>query len=173
MDNNNSNSAFVIASYNRNVGINREQNTQSVIGEFNGDGKPDILSIVGTNGKFIYPKPYKEDHYLTKVVNGLGAESKVNYKLTYGRSSAYEYDQVGVPPGQGVNGNPYNVLNTPMYLVDNLSESNGIGGYSTTYLSYEDAAYHPHRGFLGLRKLLQTPLQVSQILPIQILILHC
>lgn len=156
LDNTNSLSAFSIFNYSANTSINRNQTVQSVFGDFNFDGKPDIFSITGTTAKIIYVKPDKEENLMVQSTNGLGAVSNFSYQKGYNRSSVYDYDNISVPLGQGVNGNPYTVLKTPMYVLNTLTEPNGTGAYKYTYMQYEDAMYHSLRGFLGFKKVTAT-----------------
>ena len=155
--------SFTWESYYTPVSINGSIQANTVIGDFNGDGKPDIFSINSSSmGTFIYPKPFKEERFLTNVVNGLGAQEGFNYSLTndgsaYSRSWYYEYDTYGIPIGSGINGNPYNVLSAPIYVVNQSYRSNGIGSnLNYTYYNYLDAAYHRTRGFLGYKQVSST-----------------
>ncbi|MEJ7673308.1 MAG: FG-GAP-like repeat-containing protein [Chitinophagaceae bacterium] len=153
LDYNNTSTAFSIYTYGYNAGINRSQTVQSVIGDLNFDGKPDIFSINGNNAKIIYPKPDKEENLMVSSTNGLGAQTQYNYSKGYNRSATYDYDDPLAPLGQGVNGNPYTVLKSPMYVVSEVLEPNGWSGwYNYTSIQYEDAMYHPFKGFLGFKK---------------------
>ncbi len=152
LDNGNSATAFTTYNYSSPTSINRNQAVQSVFGDFNFDGKPDIFSINGTTAKIIYPKPLKEDNLMVSTTNGLGAQTSFYYSQGYNRSAAYQYDNPSTPLGQGANGNPYTVLKTPMYVVNTLAEPNGLGGSTYINTVYEDAMYHPLRGFLGFKK---------------------
>lgn len=152
LDYNNSTTAFTIYTYGYNAGINRGQTVPSVIGDLNFDGKPDIFSINGSNAKIIYPRPDKEENLMVSTTNGLGAQTQFSYNKGYNRSALYDYDDINAPLGQGVNGNPYAVLKTPMYVANYLMEPNGLGYYNYTSFQYEDAMFHPYRGFLGFKK---------------------
>jgi RHS repeat-associated protein len=153
LNNNNSTSAFSIYDYTANSSINKDKTVQSVVGDFNSDGEPDILSIKGPTGKFIYPRPFKEENLMTSITNGLGAQTSLSYVNACLRSDTYEYDNASAPIGQGANGNPYTVLKKPMYVFNTLAEPNGLGEYKYTTMWYEDAMYHPLRGFLGFKKI--------------------
>jgi len=152
LDNSNSASAFTYYNYYANSTVNRNQSVQQVMGDFNFDGKPDILSINGTSAKIVYTKPDKEENLMVNATNGVGAQTRFFYTKGTNRSSLYQHDNSSVPIGQGANGNPYTVIKAPMYLVNTLQEPNGIGGYNATSLQYEDAMFHPLRGFLGFKK---------------------
>jgi len=73
--------SFVLESYSVSQGnLNGSTSANTVVGDFNGDGKPDILGVNNSNkGAFIYPKPFKEELFLTKAVNGLGVEENFSY----------------------------------------------------------------------------------------------
>lgn len=156
LDNTTSLSAFSIYSYFSNTSINSDETVQSVIGDLNFDGKPDIFSIRDSTAKIIYVKPEKEENLMVSTTNGLGAQTAFNYTKGYDRSFLYEYDKVFVPISEGVNGHPYTVLKTPMNVLSTLITPNGLGGYKYTYLQYEDAMYHPLKGFLGFKKVSST-----------------
>lgn len=155
--------SFLIENYELAVSTNGAPDANTVVGDFNGDGKADILGVnSGSYGRFIYPRPFKEQRNLTKVVNGLGAQEGYNYLLTnqssiYSRSGIYEYDIRGTGIGMGANGNPYNVVSSPVYVVSQSYRSNGISnGINYTAYQYTDMAHHPVRGFLGFKKVSST-----------------
>lgn len=155
--------SFLIESYDQAVSTNGSVDANTVVGDFNGDGKADILGINnGSYGRFIYPRPFKEQRYLVKAVNGLGAQEGFEYLLTnqsgiYSRSAAYEYDTRGVAIGTAANGNPYNVLSIPTYVVSQSYRSSGINnGLNYIGFQYTDLAFHRIRGFLGFKKVSST-----------------
>jgi RHS repeat-associated protein len=155
--------SFLIENYDQAVSTNGAPDANTVVGDFNGDGKADILGVNSSSyGRFIYPRPFKEQRYLTKVVNGLGAQEGFNYLLTnqsgiYTRSGIYEYDIRGTGIGMAANGNPYNVLSAPTYVVSQSYRSNGINtGLNYTGYQYADMALHRIRGFLGFKKVSST-----------------
>jgi RHS repeat-associated protein len=150
--------SFTVESYYSTYGINGSMQANTVAGDFNGDGKPDILGInASSQGRFIYPRPFKEERFMTSAVNGLGGQQGFSYTLTndgvtYNRSVNYQYDVSGTPIGSSANGNPYNVLSIPLYVVNQSFQSDGIGGMHYNYYQYADAAFHRIRGFLGYKK---------------------
>lgn len=152
LDNSNSTTAFSIYDYTANASINKDQTVQSVFGDFNFDGKPDIFSIKGTKATIVYPAPDKEDNLMVSNTNGLGGQTTFYYSKGYNRSSLYDYDNPTLPLGQGANGNPYTVLKKPLYVLNTIIAPNGTGSYKYTSMQYEDAMYHPLRGFLGFKK---------------------
>ncbi|MEO8820899.1 MAG: FG-GAP-like repeat-containing protein [Ginsengibacter sp.] len=156
LDNSNSTSVFTIYDYSANASVNKDQTFESVFGDFNFDGKPDIFSIKGTSGTIIYPQPNKEENLMVSETNGLGATTTFNYSLGYNRSALYDYDNPSAPLNQGANGNPYTVLKTPLYVVNSIVQPYGTGLYKYNYMGYEDAMYQPLRGFLGFKKVTST-----------------
>ncbi|MDR0248033.1 MAG: hypothetical protein LBI16_06560, partial [Burkholderiales bacterium] len=105
-----------------------------VIGDFNGDGKTDILRIdadgrgmIGYSGGAI---PGKPADVVTKITTGLGAITNIDYapitdsnvhKKSEGASAAYrEID-----------------IQSPLFVVKQTSAGNGIGGWLTTRYFYE------------------------------------
>ncbi|WP_158563383.1 FG-GAP-like repeat-containing protein [Chitinophaga silvatica] len=148
--------------YNQNVSINGSEDGNTVVGDFNGDGKPDIFGVnSGAYGRFIYPRPFKEEKLLTTVYDGLGASTRFNYSLlnqtgSYNRTYEYEYDVNGTPIGNGQNGKPYNVMNIPMYVVTQSYKSNGSSSQFNFYHNYTNAVFHRIRGFLGFKKIAST-----------------
>lgn len=152
--------SFVPAEHHtQSVSTNGSELANTVTGDFNGDGKADIMGVNNSSvGRFIYPQPFREDRLLTRVFNGLGAQEGFVYGLTNdgavcSRSGAFEYDVQGIPFGTGPNGHPYNVLSTPIYVVKEAYRSNGIGTLNYTYYNYMDPASHRIRGFLGFGKM--------------------
>lgn len=150
--------SFVWEVYYAAVSTNGSMSSNTVVGDFNGDGKADMLGINdNSDGRFIYPRPGREDNFLVKATDGLGAQQTFTYGLItdgygglYERSWNYLYDVYGTPIGEGVNGNPYNVLFSPLYVVSEKAQSNGLGaGTSYTYYHYKDAIYSRKKGFLG------------------------
>lgn len=144
--------------FTRYVNINSYDYSYPVSGDYNGDGKTDMLTLNNGNGRFIYPKPFREERLLSKITNGLGAEINFNYQLltsgnVYSRSVNYTYDSINTPIFQGRNGNPYSVFTSPFYVLSSQSAPNGIGGTADISYTYQDAVMHRQgRGFLGFKK---------------------
>ena len=159
----NSTAVFTAVTYTKAEGINRSTVAQTIQGDFNGDGKSDMLSLTGTSGRFIYPKPFKEDRLMAKSTDGFGNQTSYNYGLwtdnnlaVYQRSVIYEYDNPNTPPGQQINGNPYAVIKAPIYALSTITFPDGIGGTAVTAYSYKDAAVSSIRGFLGFKEITET-----------------
>jgi YD repeat-containing protein len=127
-----------------------------VEGDFNGDGRTDILNSVNIlgSGDFIYFKPNGEERLLQKVTDGHNTTTAFDYKLLTDKSEyPYVYDRV-VSLDDPVNLNPYNYVQLPMYVVSSVTSPDGIGGTNSTSFYYEDAVVHrAAKGFLGFRKI--------------------
>lgn len=149
---------FTNETFLQSVSINSYDYSYPVAGDYNADGKTDMLTLNNGNGRFIYPKPFREERLLSKITNGLGAEINFNYELltssnVYSRSTNYTYDSVNTPIGEGRNGNPYSVFTSPFYVLASQNAPNGIGGTSSISYTYQDAVMHRQgRGFLGFKK---------------------
>ena len=126
-----------------------------IIGDFNGDGRSDYL-LVDANG---YPYQYAMTDngsmadLLSSIVTGLGATTSISYQpLT--SSSVYSRDTNATYPVQD--------FQAPIYVVSQVSTSNGIGGtYSSSY-SYAGAKLDlTGRGFLGFRQMTMKDLQTA------------
>lgn len=149
---------FTNETFAQSVSINSYDYSYPVAGDYNGDGKTDMLTLNNGNGRFIYPKPFREERLLSKITNGLGAEINFNYELltsgnVYSRSVNYIYDSINTPIGEGRNGNPYSVFTSPFYVLSSQNAPNGIGGTANISYTYQDAVLQRDgRGFLGFKK---------------------
>ena len=156
----NSNDAFYIENSSQNVSINKVVKAETVTGDFNGDGKSDIISI-NTHSRFIYPKPKKETRFLSKAINGLSQVEQFKYGLSSDNLALYErtnrYDVPGNPSNGGGGRGPvpinYSTVTSPFYLLSDYSVSDeNLNILSSNTFKYTDAAYFPSRGFLGFVK---------------------
>lgn len=119
------------------------------LGDFNGDGKMDLLCTsnwFGSNwsGYQLYLMPSDFNNLLTKVTDGMGNTTEVEYKylsdasvFTPGTNSEYPLASVG----------------STWPVVASVSTPNGIGGTDVTSYAYEHALFHKMgRGMLGFEK---------------------
>ncbi len=131
------------------------------LGDFNGDGKTDVLWIMADQyGRAIgapYMQTWLTDGVGTDLLNaattGIGATTSITYEpLT--NSTVYTKDNTAAYPLID--------LQTPLYVTSRVDAANGIGGtYSSTY-SYAGAKLDlSGRGFLGFRQKTVTDLQTS------------
>lgn len=150
--------SFTNETYSKSESINSDLISYPVSGDYNGDGKTDMLTLRDGNGRFILAKPFKEERLLTTITNGLGADINFGYNLLtnsniYTRSSAYTYNVLNTPIFEGKNGNPYSVFTSPLYVLTSQNVPNGIGGTASISYTYQDAVMHRKgRGFLGFKK---------------------
>ena len=125
-------------------------------GDFNGDGKMDIMYITdGTGGGPPYGKGQQRSVFLatpaavvpdlaSNFTTGLGAVTSITYKpLT--DSTVYTKDNTAVYP--------YLDMQSPMYVVSHITNSDGIGGNYAMDYSYAGAKAHLQGGgFMGFRQ---------------------
>jgi RHS repeat-associated protein len=128
------------------------------VGDFNGDGKSDIISKPSTlqneNIDLITFKAFGKEKFLAKVTDGYNATTSFNYKsLTDKSTLPYVYERT-VSLTDAINQNPYNYIQLPLYVVSAITVPNGIGGNNTTTFTYENAVVHrAAKGFLGFKKI--------------------
>lgn len=124
-------------------------------GDFNGDGRTDILNVIDifTNSDIIYFKPNSKERLLSKVTNGHNVTTLFEYKcLTDKTSTPYVYTRT-IQPDNPLNQSPFNYVELPVPVVSGYIVSDGIGGLNTTRFYYEDAVIHRYaKGFLGFKK---------------------
>jgi RHS repeat-associated protein len=129
-----------------------------VVGDFNGDGKSDILNRFGDsqNGTdLIYFNAFAKERLLAKVTDGHNVTSSFDYKLLtdYDNNTSPSIYTRTVSPDDPANKNPFNYVQLPMYVVSSFTNTDGIGGLNTTNLTYEDAVVHRSaKGLLGFKK---------------------
>jgi len=149
-------------------GLNQSTNTESMYagGDFNGDGKPDLLKIRNISQtsfgvKFLMAKPFKEQNLLVGATN-LGYTTNFDYALLNNKD--YNYNDTVYKRSEGQYS--YNDLNDPapyirdyivpapaMYVVFKIMRPNGIGYQATEKFYYQDLVVHPTgRGFLGFKR---------------------
>lgn len=127
------------------------------IGDFNGDGKSDIISkpsvLPGENIDLITFRPKSKELLLRKVTDGHNVTTEFDYKLLTDKTTyPYFYDRT-VSLDDPSNSNPYNYVQIPLYAVSSLIVPDGSGGNNTTSYNYENAVIHrTGKGFLGFKK---------------------
>jgi RHS repeat-associated protein len=128
-------------------GSNPDLNAQVLTGDFNGDGKTDIvlLRADGTTQLTLSTGPQTGD-VLTKITTGLGATTQVTYApLT--DTSVYA-------KGTGASASNLELdIQSPMYVVKQTQASDGIGGLFTSSYFYEGLRGRTDgRGLYGFAK---------------------
>ncbi|HBU13150.1 MAG TPA: hypothetical protein DEB31_10680, partial [Clostridiales bacterium] len=105
-----------------------------VVGDFNGDGRTDILRIDrGGRGMIGYSggaAPGKPADMVTKITTGLGAVTNIDY-APITDSSVYKKSAGASPAYREID------IQSPLFVVKQTSASNGIGGWLTTRYFYE------------------------------------
>lgn len=119
------------------------------VGDFNGDGKADFVCTSDWNksnwdGYQIYLMPSDKNSLLTEITDGLGNQTKIDYKyltdntvFTRGKTKSYPLISIG----------------SSWPVVSSVSTPDGIGGTNVVSYQYEDALFHNKgRGLLGFAK---------------------
>ena len=121
-------------------------------GDFNGDGKADFAMVNGTSIYTVSPAGSYGDT-IVGITNGLGITTGLTYapitsSAVYTKDAAVNY--------------PLQNLQSPLYVVSRVDNSNGIGGtYSSTY-SYAGAKIDlTGRGFIGFHQMAVKDLQTN------------
>jgi RHS repeat-associated protein len=119
-----------------------------MIGDFNGDGRADVLNfknIEQAMDVFNFKKEGREN-ILEKVKNGYNHVTEWNYKkLT---------DENGFHIRGNLTAYPLNAIQPALYAVSDFKMQDGIGGYNTTQYTYEGTKLHrAGKGFLGFGKI--------------------
>ncbi len=129
-------------------------------GDFNGDGKTDILwdgrtgaDNRSTGTRAMWLSNAVPADIVTSITTGIGASLAVTYKpLT--DASVYTKDSTAIVPMLDLQG--------AMYVVSRVDAGNGIGGTLSSTYAYVGAKVDlDGRGFLGFRKMTVTDLQTN------------
>lgn len=126
------------------------------VGDFNGDGRSDILSKNSYTGfaNIYYLKPFGTERLMAKVTDGFNVTTSFNYKLMTDKSEApYVYNRT-VSLDDPMNTGAFNYIQLPLHLVSSIITPNGVGSTRVTEFTYEDAILHrTGKGFLGFKKM--------------------
>lgn len=140
------------------AGLYSAQSRSFFMGDFNGDGKEDIIRFAdqvanpGSNA-LLWEQGAVANDYLQSITDGLGLISTLTYKpltddtvYTKGSGSVY----------------PVMDLQVPMYVVSNASSGNGVGGSNETRYTYASGKSHQRGGgFLGFGQVNATEVQAG------------
>lgn len=127
-----------------------------VVGDFNGDGRSDLLNRYNVNSPadFISFKVLGQERLLKKVTDGYNVTTTFEYKLLTDKSTYPYFYERTISLDDPANKNPYNYVQLPLYAVSSVTNVNGIGGTGTTSFNYENAVLHRSaKGFLGFKKI--------------------
>ena len=111
---------------------------RDAVGDFNGSGK---TSLIERSSLIISFFKNSTNHLLAKVVDGYNRTIDFSYEnatsnTIYTRGNLKSY--------------PLNSIQTPMYMVSQMSAPDGVGGITSTQYKYEDMKIHRKGlGFLG------------------------
>lgn len=117
-----------------------------MLGDFNSDGKTDILCGFNQGYHEIYSfNPNGNDYLLDKVQNGFMQTTQVSYKSLTESGNHYTRSEPSAYP--------LNVITAPIKVVASVINPNGIGGITETTYKYANARLHrAGLGFLGFGK---------------------
>ena len=111
-----------------------------VSGDFNGDGKTDIMALGATNYDIMTTKGLQPD-LMTGITTGLGAQTEIGYAALdqfwlYTKNSSASY--------------PVMDYTGPFYVTTSVNQTNNLGSLRQTAYLYNGAQMDLHgRGFLG------------------------
>lgn len=128
------------------------QSTPLIVGDFNGDGRADLLNWYNSGADVIYIKPNGKERILSKITDGYNETISFDYKNLTDYYPFYERETSLDDPS---NAFPYNYIQQPLLCVSSINEPNGIGGNKTNNFSYKDAVLNRSgKGFLGFKKMI-------------------
>jgi hypothetical protein len=130
------------------------------IGDFNGDGKADVLwdsrspgDSRSTGTRVLWLSDGVPADLVTSVTSGLGATTAITYK-SITDSTAYTKGNTATDPTVDVQ--------AAMEVVARVDKSNGVGGTVSMTYTYAGAQMDNNgRGFLGFRQMTATDLQTN------------
>ena len=115
--------------------------------DFNGDGLTDILRMTTWDGKpmvrgyMTYMVSAEGNKLLRKITDGMECVTEIDYGSTADREVHEQKNSTTYP---------VRPIKSPMTLVSEVRQSNGIGGFNTIGYKYYGGKYHVQgRGFLG------------------------
>jgi RHS repeat-associated protein len=143
--------------YNDCIPSSYDEMPEFLTGDFDGDGKSDIFYKVSNyNGRrFIaYYNRGAEYHLVSTISDGF--RNKVNYEYATLANDCYNYSNNIYIKDHNAPSNAIDIQ-TPMYVVSQITTSDGIGGTNKIQYNYEGAQIHVQgKGFLGFNKLTAT-----------------
>lgn len=128
-----------------------------VLGDFNGDGRTDILSsLINEPAELIAFKPFGKERLLSKVMDGYNSTISFEYKNLADKTPGQAvFHERTISLDDPINQGPINYIELPLYAVSAVVTPNGIGGTNTTTFFYKNAVIHKAgKGFLGFREVI-------------------
>ncbi|MCP3907732.1 MAG: hypothetical protein GY712_06915, partial [Oceanicoccus sp.] len=125
-------------------------NRHAVVLDYNGDSLDDVIVLGGGIGQnYRYTHNGERPDYLTSITNGFGVETTFSYQGLHENGVAGFYDQ------NGESAYPLLAENSTVYAVQQLSQSDGIGGTHSTRYEYQGLRTHmAGLGSLGFQKMM-------------------
>lgn len=137
------------------VSLKREQTLDAISGDelpaffdINADGLGDLVIYDGADLTSYYHKSGKPD-LLKEVVDGAGFKSILSYEPT-SNPDVHTFVEPSCQEDKPSFCFPYRNIRTGIYVVDSLTENDGVGGQRVSKYHYKGAKIHLQgRGFLG------------------------
>ena len=137
------------------VSLRREQTLGIIAGDelpafsdINADGLGDLVIYDGADLTSYYHKSGKPD-LLKEVIDGAGFKSVLSYEPT-SNPEVHTFVEPSCQEDEPSSCFPYRNIRTGIYVVDSLTENDGVGGQRVSKYHYTGAKIHLQgRGFLG------------------------
>ncbi|ARN72662.1 FG-GAP-like repeat-containing protein [Oceanicoccus sagamiensis] len=112
-------------------------NRHAVVLDYNGDSLDDVVVLGSGSGQnYRYTHNGQRPDYLTSITNGFGVETTFSYRGLHESGAAGFYQQ------NGDSTYPLLAENSTVYAVEQLTQSDGIGGAHSTNYKYEGLRTH-------------------------------
>lgn len=137
------------------VGFGQYGLSTNRMGDIDGDGRADLIYAPMSYGVTVNLTTAPTPNRITTITNGLGATTNIGFKpVTDG--SVYTPDADAVYPVQDIR------AQGPLYIVSNVTNSDGVGGNYAMAYTYVGAKTHLQGGgFLGFRQFIVHDTQIG------------
>ena len=117
-----------------------------ILGDFNGDAKTDIIIPKSESSTFYLFKfrPEEKINLVNKITNGYNATVSIEYKtLSYKENSTniYRKRKIGSYPSM--------YIQAPIHVAHAITNSNGVGGFTTSRYYYQNLLVNRQEGLVG------------------------